>query len=151
MLNRIFVLTLLLLQNLAMTAQRIPFEEPASPRPLLFADLPDTIDVSADELNNLLHIPPGSFAIFQLTGTYKYTGTVISGTQSSDGKATGIIIRSADRSGSCFTLTKTWNDLHGFIYKGRILSFRHGDGYELVYHTGRYLLQKKSFYEIVNE
>lgn len=148
--NRVFMLMLLFIQNLAM-AQNLSFEKPASPRPLLFADLPDTINVSVDELDNLLHTAPGNFAIFKLTGSFRYTGTIISGTRSADGQATGIIIRSADRSGSCFTLTKSWNDLHGFIFKGRILSFRHGDGYELVYNMGSYLLLKKSFFEIVNE
>jgi hypothetical protein len=54
-------------------------------------------------------------------------------------------------SGAAFTLSRLINENNTLSYRGRIMSFKHGDAYELAMEEGAYYLIKKNAYDLYDE
>jgi hypothetical protein len=126
--------------------------EPDYNKPKLFAGLPDKIQLTEDNLSSLFGTPlgrPASIAVSE-SGRFQFDGEVVSAGSKTQ-HVQSLVIRSTNFNGATFSLTKTMQPDGSVTYKGRIISFRHSDLYELENQNGRYMLVKKNFYDLVNE
>jgi hypothetical protein len=133
--------------------KRIPINEPDYNKPRLFTNLPDKIQVSTNDLESYFSDPLGSHTRLNLTNDLglKFEGDLVSiSSRSVDGAQTAIV-RSTNYNGARFTITKKENPDGSSTYIGRIISFQHGDLYELQNLQGQWYLVKRNYYDLVNE
>lgn len=150
------VLVALLFTTLA-TAQykeHAPLNEPDLKRPRLFDKLPAEIPVSVAELNKLLsgEITAGRQANIGAEAESKlspFKGTIVSSAK--DHQMRSVVIRSEAFNGATLTISSSTNSDGAVTYRGRIISFKHGDAYDLQQRDGQYYFVKKGFYEMVYE
>ena len=145
---------LLVTSGIAVNAQnRIPLNEPDLNKPMLFRNLPDKIALNAAELESYFTTHVGSNTQLSLASdlNQKFEGNLVSRSErGSDGFQTAIV-RSTNFSGARLTVTRRQNDDGTVSYLGRIISFQHGDIYELQNMQGQMFLVKKNFYDLINE
>jgi len=137
----------------AQNDQKIPINEPDLNRPKLFSNLPDKIQVSVDDLNNLLTQSVGRpSGLKQSNGSeFQFEGEVVSTSESIDTRIQSVVIRSTNFNGASLSISKILNDDGTVSYKGRIISFKHADLYELQKIDNQFVLVKRNFYDLVNE
>lgn len=145
-------LALCSLPSLAQNEQA-PVNEPNLNKPRLFSALPDKISVNIAAFSDMLNSSPGRPALLSLSAdqSQRFEGEVVSNSSKYDNKLQTVVIRSTNFSGARFTLSKVVNPDGQVVYRGRIISFAHGDLYELENQAGEYKLVKKNFYDLVNE
>lgn len=150
----IIMCVLLTISGITVNAQnRIPLNEPDLNKPRLFSNLPEKISVNAGELDNYFSTQVGSNTQLSLAAdaSQKFEGNLVSRSdRSADGVQTAII-RSSNFNGARMTVTKRLNEDGTVTYLGRIISFQHGDLYELQNLQGQWFLVKKNYYDLVNE
>lgn len=133
--------------------QTVPFRDPDHNRPRLFQHLPDTIQVNFEELKTLLAGTVGQPVSMQLSNqvVFPFQGNVSSVSSKHGNTIQSVVIRSQNYSDANLTLTKVqWPD-GSTSYQGRLMSFRHGDLFELRKRAGEYVWVKRGFYQVVNE
>jgi hypothetical protein len=130
---------------------KIPINEPDLNKPKLFASLPDKIPVDISSLQSLLNAENGKEVSLKLgqNTLNKFNGTIISKVNTEN--INSVVIRSGNFNGATFTLSSSTQPNGTVKFTGRIISFQHGDLYELQNQTDQYLLIKKNFYDLVNE
>ena len=129
-----------------------PVNEPDRNKPKLFSGLPERVELNMDALTGLFSASVGRPASISLTddnrvqfqGDVVSTGTAFPGVQK-------MVIRSTNFNGATLSLSRITQDDGSVLYKGRIVSFAHGDLYILENQAGRYALVKKNFYDYINE
>ncbi len=135
--------------------QTVPVNEPDYNKPKLFLNLPDNITVTVSDLNALLDNPAGRNININLAektqSPFQFEGEVISVSSKEDNNIRSVVIRSSNYNGARFTLSRITNADGTITYSGRIMSFKHGDLYELQKKNGNFILVKKNFYDLVNE
>jgi hypothetical protein len=62
-----------------------------------------------------------------------------------------VVIRSTNFPGAALSFSKLTKEDGTISYVGRIISFQHGDAYEITMENGQYFFIKKGFYDLVNE
>ena len=131
----------------------IPVNEPDYNKPKLFANMPDKIPVSADELNALFITQVGRPANLNAASDVqaKFEGEVISVSDQSVQGLQSILIRSTNFNGARMSFSKITQEDGTVKYTGRIISFKHGDLYELQNQQGQLVLVKRNFYDLINE
>lgn len=133
--------------------QHVQLNEPDLNRPRLFEHLPAEIPVSISELNRILsgETTEGRQAdvAFADNKLSPFKGTIVSAAR--ENKMRSVVIRSTEFNGASLTLSSSTNADGTVTYRGRIISFKHGDAYELVQRDDQYVLVKKNFYEMVYE
>lgn len=129
-----------------------PVNQPDLNKPKLFAGLPDKLDLNTDAINGLFNTPVGQPASISLTddNRVQFQGDVVS-TGASAQHVQSMVIRSTNYNGATFSVTRITQGDGTVVFKGRIISFGHGDLFILEYRDGRYSLVKKNFYDLVNE
>ena len=132
-----------------------PVKKPDLNRPLLFAHLPATIPVTIADLEGLLNPAAAKDATINLRSSDRtlsaFRGNIIANVTRHENKVKSVLIRSVEFSDATFSLSSSTNPDGTVSYRGRIVSFKHGDAYELQQRGDGYVLQKKNFYEIVSE
>lgn len=130
-----------------------PINEPDLNKPRLFDGLPDRIPVNAAELNNLLNAPVGRTASLKLSAasSLQFDGEVVSVSDKYDTKIQSVVLRSSNFNGARLTVSRIQHEDGSWSYTGRIISFKHGDLFELKNESGNYILVKRNYYELVNE
>lgn len=130
----------------------IPINEPNYNKPKLFQNLPDRIAVDASTLDNLFSLDINHAASINMAGI-QFQGNVASKINNTDNQTQGstIIIGLTNYPGANFTLTKASNPDGTISYAGRIISFQHGDLFELQNQKGNLVLVKRNYYELINE
>ncbi len=133
--------------------QKIPLNEPDNNRPRLFTSLPDKIPVTISNMDNLLSAPVGRNNQFRLSedNSLQFAGEVVSTASKYNNTIQSVVIRSDIFNGARLTLSRITNPDGTIRYTGRIISFKHGDLYELENQDGQLVLVKKNYYELVNE
>lgn len=146
------IVTLCSMASLAQD-QKIPVNEPDYNKPKLFTSLPDKIPVSIEKINDLIATPVGRSSSFRLaeTADFQFDGEVVSAASKYGNSIQSVVVRSAAFNGANFTISKIINADGTISYTGRIISFKHGDLYELQTQEGKLVLVKKNFYDLVNE
>lgn len=133
--------------------QTIPINEPDYNKPKLFQNLPDNISVSVDKLNSLLDNPVGRGINMNLSdkSQFQFEGQVVSVASKYENSIRSVVIRSTNYNGAMLTLSRITNADGTITYAGRLMSFQHGDLFELQTKDGNLILVKKNFYDLVNE
>jgi hypothetical protein len=137
--------------SLIVHAQNLPVREPDRNRPLLFSQMPDKLSISAASLENLLQSELNRQVSVNLSTDIVFQGTVSSVSAKHQPGVSSVVIRSANFQGAAFTVSRLSRADGTSYFIGRIISFQHGDGYEIMLENGQYYLIKKGFYDMVNE
>ena len=145
-----------ILSSLSASAQtvHVKLNEPDLNKPLLFAALPDRIPVSIDYINSLFGSAKGSSVSLSTSEDARaprIEGEVISTGSKYDNRLESVMIRSTNFEGARFRVSKYTDEQGVARYSGRIISFQHGDAYELKNEDGNFFLIKTKFYSLVNE
>ncbi len=147
-------LSLLLMCAVASAQEKpVPLNEPDYNKPLLFTDLPDKIPVEASYLKSLLNNEEGKDVQVRLAGKQKtefFNGRVVS-VATRNSKNSSVVLRSANYNGASLTVTEVVNPDGSTAFIGRIISFQHGDLFELQSENGQYYFIKRKFYDLINE
>lgn len=138
------------------TAQnKAPLNEPDVNKPKLFTNLPDQITIDVTELKNLLTTTTETGKDITVSSADKkmapLSGKVISSGSKYDNTIQTLNIRLTGFNNAMLTLSSFTQPDGTVSYTGRIISFTHGDAYELQKKGDQYVLVKKDFNEIVNE
>ena len=133
----------------ALPTEKLPLNEPDSTKPKLFADLPDRIDFSPNDLLNLLELQPGQSVNVTIGLGFIFAGELVS--KSNDNHSSSVVIQSTNRPGARLVFTRIKGAGNSVKYLGRIISFKHGDCYEIVSENDHYYFKKKSIYEVISE
>jgi len=120
-------------------------------RPSLFQNLPEKISCRINDLSSLLESEIGKTISFSFTGTLNFQGVVSSVASKFDNTLQSVVVRSTNFPGAALSFSKITKEDGTFSYVGRILSFQHGDAYEISQENGQYFFVKKGFYDLVNE
>lgn len=133
--------------------QKIPINEPDYNKPKLFSNLPDKIPVSVEKINEIITSPVGRTSGFRLSeiSDFQFDGEVVSTASKYGNSIQSVVIRSGTYEGARLTISKITNVDGSISYTGRIISFKHGDLYELQNQNGQLILVKRNFYDLVNE
>ena len=132
-------------------AQTPPVREPDMNRPSLFQNLPNKISCRINDLSALLESETGKPVSFSFVNNLNFLGVVSSVASKSDNTLNSIVIRSTNFPGAALSFSRIKKEDGTFSYVGRIISFHHGDAYEISLENGQYYFVKKGFYDLVNE
>ncbi|MCW3117422.1 MAG: hypothetical protein JWM28_1504 [Chitinophagaceae bacterium] len=134
------------------SAQKITLpKEPDHKRPKLFVDIPDRVPVAASVFLPLLNLKSGQPASISLSDKFTFDGTVVSVASKYNGAIKSIVLKSTNRAGANLSISQTTNPDGSLSYQGRIVSFQHGDCFELKTENGQYILVKRNFEDMVND
>ncbi|HTD93585.1 MAG TPA: hypothetical protein VK644_07235 [Chitinophagaceae bacterium] len=130
--------------------------EPDHNRPRLFTNLPSRITVSAPELDKLLTDTTQEMGRdvnvkFSDTKLSAFSGKIVSAVTKYENTIHSVVIRSSNYPGATLSLSSSVQPDGTIEYSGRIISFTHGDCFELKKINNEYIFVKKDFYEVVNE
>ena len=134
-----------------LNAQKPPVREPDMSRPSLFQNLPEKISCRVNDLSALLQSEVGNTVSFSFTNNITFQGVVSSVATKFENTLQSVVIRSTNFPGAAFSFSKLTKDDGTISYVGRIISFQHGDAYEITNENGQYYFVKKGFYDLVNE
>jgi hypothetical protein len=129
----------------------VPVREPDMNRPSLFQNLPEKISCRVNDLAALLQSEVGQTISFSFTNSINFQGTVSSVATKFENTLQSVVIRSTNFPGAALSFSKLIKDDGTVSYIGRIISFQHGDAYEITNENGQYYFVKKDFYDLVNE
>jgi len=132
-------------------AQTPPVREPDMNRPSLFQNLPNKISCRINDLSALLESETGKLVSFSFVNNLNFQGVVSSVASKSDNTLNSVVIRSTNFPGAALSFSRIKKEDGTFSYVGRIISFQHGDAYEISLENGQYYFVKKGFYDLVNE
>jgi hypothetical protein len=132
----------------------IPVNEPNYNKPKLFQNLPERIPVDASTLESFFNSDLNRPANINIAGI-QFEGNIASKTAPSvnDVNPTNaaVVIKLTNYPGANFTVNKIINADGSTSYTGRIISFQHGDLFELQNQKGNWILVKKNYYDLINE
>jgi len=132
-------------------AQTPPVREPDMNRPSLFQNLPNKISCRINDLSALLDLETGKPVSFSFVNNLNFQGVISSVASKSDNTLSSVVIRSTNFPGAALSFSRIKKEDGSFSYVGRIISFQHGDAYEIGLENGQYYFVKKGFYDLVNE
>lgn len=133
------------------SAQEPPVREPDMNRPSLFQNLPEKITCRINDLSALLQSEIGKNVSFSFAENVSFQGVVSSVATKFENTLHSVVIRSTNFPGAALSFSKLIKDDGTVSYVGRIISFQHGDAYEITLENGQYYFIKKGFYDLVNE
>jgi len=120
-------------------------------RPTLFQNLPNKISLRINDLSAFLESEIGKPVSFSLADNLNFQGVVSSVASKFDNTLLSVVIRSTNFPGAALSFSRITKEDRTYSYVGRIISFQHGDAYEITMENGQYYFVKKGFYDLVNE
>ena len=137
--------------SITLSAQDPPVREPDMNRPSLFQNLPEKIACHINDLAALLQSEIGKTVSFSLAENTNFHGVFSSVATKFENTLQSVVIRSTNFTGAALSFSKLIKEDGTVSYIGRIISFQHGDAYEITLENGQYYFIKKGFYDLVNE
>jgi hypothetical protein len=134
---------------------KVTFTGSDQKKPKLFSEFPDHIPIDIQEIKILLN--DGSEAGKQVNidlVNQKFptlSGKIVSSTSKYDDKIHTLIIRSSNFNGATLTLSSSIQPDGTVNYTGRIISFQHGDYFELEKQNEQYVLIKKNLHDLISD
>jgi hypothetical protein len=128
-----------------------PVREYDHNQPRLFKELPDRLHLKMDDFSEIFDLEVGKSTTLHFAKNFSFHGTVVSKAEDAMANLKSIVIKSPMFSGAAFTLSRLINENNTLSYRGRIMSFKHGDAYDLVLEEGAYYLIKKNVYDLYDE
>ena len=133
-------------------AQSIPVREPDMNRPSLFQNLPEKVSCRINDFSALLNSETGRNVSVLFTDNINLKGVVSSVASKFDNTLQSVVVRLTNYPGAALSFSKITKEDGTVAYTGRIISFQHGDAYEIRQeNNGQYYFVKKGFYDLVNE
>jgi hypothetical protein len=126
-------------------------KEPNRFKPKLFKDVPDRVPVSATLFVPLLTMKAGQAAGISLSPNFRFEGRIVSTASKYNNTIKSFVLKSTDREGASLTISQITLPDGSVSYRGRIISFSHGDCFELKTDNGQYVLVKRNFEDMVND
>jgi hypothetical protein len=120
-------------------------------KPKLFKELPDRISLNPGDFDYLFNYEVGQNVSLPLTQNFILKGAVVSRAEDVAANVKSVVIRSTNRVGATLALSRIINENNTITYRGRIMSFKHGDAYDIGSENGSYYLIKKSLYDLFDE
>ncbi len=120
-------------------------------KPKLFKSSPERINIRLSEYDHIFNYEVGKTVLLPFASDFSLAGTVVSKAEDAYANTKSIVIRSSDKAGATFTLSRIINQDNTITYRGRILSFKHADAYDIVKENGAYFLMKKNASDIYEE
>jgi hypothetical protein len=109
---------------------------------LLFSDYADSIDISEEDLTNLIELKPKSITEFDIADDFHLKAIVLSSLQKYENMKS-MIMHCQNFEDAIFSLSRITDEEDNEIFKGRILHSEYDDGYELrINENGLYYLRK---------
>jgi hypothetical protein len=84
-----------------------------------------------------------------VTPGFTISGQVVS--KADDKNSNSVVVRLTNRPGARLIFTKLTDPNNSIKYIGRIISLKHGDGYEIISENDQYYLKKKGIYDLMTE
>lgn len=137
--------------GIKLSAQTPPVREPDMNRPSLFQNLPEKITCRVNDLSALLDAEVGTNVSLAFADNVNFQGFVSSVAIKFENTLHSIVIRSTNFPGAALSFSKLIKEDGTVSFIGRIISFQHGDAYEITLENGQYYFVKKGFYDLVNE
>jgi hypothetical protein len=125
--------------------------EPDYNKPLLFQQFPQRINCQLPQLESLLQTEAGQVINVNIATNFNFRGVVASTASDQNGKILRVAIRSTNFNGALLAFSKVTLEDGTSYFTGRIFSMQHGDGFEIALENGQYVLNKKGFYDMLNE
>ncbi len=82
---------------------------------------------------------------------FKLEGQVVSVVSKYNNSIQSVVINTSNFNGARLTFSRIKKQDGSVIYSGRIVSFEHGDLFQLINKDGEFVLVKRNFNELVNE
>ncbi|HVG13395.1 MAG TPA: hypothetical protein VM935_00490 [Chitinophagaceae bacterium] len=120
-------------------------------KPKLFKDAPARIALKQNEFDKLFLYEVGQVTSLSLSRNFSLAGTVVSKAEDRKANVKSIVVRCSDKPGASFTLSRTINENNTITYRGRMISFKHSDAYEMVFENDSYSLIKKEASDLYEE
>ncbi len=120
-------------------------------KPKLFKSSPERINIRLNEFDHIFNYEVGKTVVLPFASDFSLSGTVVSKAEDANANVKSIVIRSSDKVGATLTLSRIINEDNTIAYRGRILSFKHADAYDIVSESGTYYLVKKNASDIYEE
>ena len=131
--------------------KKLPISQYDYNKPKLFKDLPDRINVPLKDFDNVFDFEVGKSVDLPFASNFQFTGTVVSKAEDVASNVKSIVIKSTNKIGATLALSRMINPDNTITYRGRIMSFKHGDAYEIANENGSYYLVKKGLYDLYEE
>ena len=131
--------------------KKLPISQYDYNKPKLFKELPNRINVSFKNMDNVFDFEIGKTVNLPLALNFPFAGVVVSKAEDASANVKSIVIKSTNKIGATLALSRIINDDNTITYRGRIMSFQHGDAYEITNENGSYALVKKGLYDIYEE
>ena len=131
--------------------KKLPISQYDFNKPKLFKELPDRINVPLKNFDNVFDFEVGKSVDLPFSSNFQFTGTVVSKAEDVASNVKSIVIKSTDKVGATLALSRMINPDNTITYRGRIMSFKHGDAYEIANENGSYYLVKKGLYDLYEE
>ena len=133
-------------------SQTPPVREPDMNKPSLFQNLPEKITCRVNDFSALLQSETGINITIVLTENLSLQGIVSSVASKFDNTLQSVVVRLTNFPGAALSFSRITRENGTITYAGRIMSFQHGDAYEINQEkNGEYYFVKKGFYDLVNE
>jgi|SRR5215203_3536399 len=120
-------------------------------KPKLFKDLPDRIKVPLKNFDDVFDFEVGKTVDLPFASNFQFAGTVVSKAEDAEANVKSIVIKSTTKVGATLALSRIINPDNTITYRGRIMSFNHGDAYEIANENGLYYFVKKGLYDLYEE
>ncbi len=147
----ILCLSVICIYTIASAQKVFTPKEPEIKTARLFKDLPDRVPLNSSVLLPLLALKTGQAATISISDKLVFKGTVSSAASKYNDAIKSIVLKLDDRPGATLTVSRIKNPDGTVNYRGRIISFQHGDCFELKNENGQYILVKKNFEDMVND
>lgn len=120
-------------------------------KPKLFKELPDRINLDLSKFEYVFDFEVGQNVSLPLSQNFTLKGAVVSRAEDVAANVKSVVVKSTNRVGATLALSRIINENNTITYRGRIMSFKHGDAYEVVAENGAYFLIKKGLYDLYDE
>ncbi len=131
--------------------KKLPISQYDYNKPKLFKELPNRINVSFKTIDNVFDVEVGKSVDLPFALNFQISGTVVSKAEDLSANVKSIVIKSTNKVGATLTISRIINNDNSITYRGRIMSFHHGDAYEITNENGSYAFVKKGLYDLYEE
>lgn len=131
--------------------KKLPVSQYDYNKPKLFKELPNRINVSFKNMDHVFDFEVGKSVDLPLALNFQFSGVVVSKAEDASANVKSIVIKSTNKIGATLALSRIINSDNSITYRGRIMSFQHGDAYEITNENGSYALVKKGLYDLYEE
>lgn len=131
--------------------KKLPISQYDYNKPKLFKDLPDRINVPLKNFDAVFDSEVGKTVNLAFASNFPFSGTVVSKAEDAGAGVKSIVITSTNKVGATLAISRIINEDNTITYRGRMMSFNHGDAYEIASENGSYYFIKKGLYDLLDE